>query len=371
MSVLILAQGPVEVASSRTRVFAYLPYLERAGIDYELLVWNSDRFVRRTLRGAVPVSEHLRNEARHARVMATLLRRAIRHETIYVQKVVLPAWALRSLKAGGRRRLVFDYDDALYALAPGQDRGLRAWPRRRRIRRFLRMLDASDLVVIENDDNRRVTESHCGQTLTITGPIDTDRYRPVVRGARDEVVLGWVGSPSTTGYLEMLRPAIAGLARLGLRVRLHLVGAAKIDLPEVPVRRTTWTLAGEVAALEDFDVGLMPLTDDPWSRGKGGYKLLQYMAMGIPSVASPVGINDGLLRAGETGFLPGTPDEWLVALERLVTDATLRRTMGVLAREEAVTRHSLAHHAPALIGALVPGRMPSASSAVLDRSARP
>ncbi|MGE0039763.1 MAG: glycosyltransferase family 4 protein [Vicinamibacterales bacterium] len=370
MSVLILAQGPVEVASSRTRVFAYLPYLERAGIDYELLVWNSGRFIARTLRGAVPVVEHLRNEAGHARVLAALLARAGRHETVYVQKVVLPPWVLGRLKAGGRR-LVFDYDDALYALAPGQDRGLRAWPRRRRIRRFLRVLDASDLVVIENDENRRVTEAHCPRTLSITGPIDTARYRPAARAPRPEVVLGWVGSPSTTGYLEMLRPALAELARRGHAVRLHLVGASRFESADVPVRLTPWTLAGEVAALEDFDVGLMPLTDDPWSRGKGGYKLLQYMAMGIPSVASPVGINDGLLRDGDTGFLPPTAGDWFEALERLVTDAALRRAMGARARDEAVARHSLDHHAPALIDALVPGRGGPGAPGGTDRRSRP
>jgi len=123
------------------------------------------------------------------------------------------------------------------------------------------------------------------------------------------------------------------------------------------VIQTPWTLAGEVDALATFDVGLMPLTDDPWSRGKGGYKILQYMAMGIPTVASPVGVNRDLVEHGVTGFLADTSDEWVTALERLATDASLRRQMGDAARRAALDRHSIDHHAPALVQALAPAAL--------------
>jgi glycosyltransferase involved in cell wall biosynthesis len=131
----------------------------------------------------------------------------------------------------------------------------------------------------------------------------------------------------------------------------------------VPVRHFPWALASEVAALETFDVGLMPLTDDPWARGKGGYKILQYMAVGIPTVASPVGINAEMVRPGVTGFLAGDQETWVTALEALVLAAELRARLGAQARECAVERYSLAHAAPILLDALFPGR-PAAAMAV-------
>jgi glycosyltransferase involved in cell wall biosynthesis len=352
MRVLILAQGPEQVASSRTRVFAYLPHLQRAAVKYDLLVWNSDRFIRCTLKGAVPLVEHVRNHVRHVAIVARILARRRRYSTFFIQKVILPRWVLSILKLG-KRRLVFDYDDALYALGPAQDRGPRAWVRRSRIRSFFGMLSASDVVLLENDPNRTLTEHYCRDIVTITGPIDTMRYQPRPRSAGSEVVLGWVGSPSTTGYLEMLKPVLQELVQRGRAIRLHLVGARRFETPGVTITQTPWALETEVDALATFDIGLMPLTDDPWSRGKGGYKILQYMAMGIPTVASSVGINAQLVQDGVTGFLADAPGAWLCALDRLIGDPTLRSRMGNAARVAALNRHSLEYHAPSLMRALV------------------
>lgn len=354
MRVLVLAQGPPRVASSRTRVFAWLPHLRRAGVEHDVLVWNTERFVARTLTGRAPVVAHARNALHQLGVLGSLVRRAGRCDAIYVQKVVLPAWLLRRLKAGGRR-IVFDYDDALYVVTPGLDRGLRGLVRRWRVRRFAACLTESDLVTLENEPNREYTARYCPSTLVITGPIDTDRYHPVPRSARPEVVLGWIGSPSTTHYLKALEPVLAELVRRGRRVTLNLVGAGAYESPHVTVRSIPWELATEVEALATFDVGLMPLTDDPWARGKGGYKILQYMAMGIPTVASPVGINTEMLRHGKTGFLAADVDGWIRALDTLVLDRALRLALGEAARADALARYSLQHYAPAFIDALVRG----------------
>ena len=306
-----------------------------------------------TLKGEAPIAEHIRNQIRHWGIVAKLLATQSRYDTIFIQKVVLPAWVLSVLKQR-RRRIVFDYDDAMYALAPDQDRGPRAWLRRARIRRFFHMLSASDCVLLENEPNRTLTRTYCDDIVTITGPIDTVRYEPRLRSGGREVVLGWVGSPSTTVYLEMLKPVLQKLAERGRAIRLHLIGARPFLVPGVPVTQTEWTLEGEVEALATFDVGLMPLTDDPWSRGKGGYKILQYMAMGIPTVASPVGVNRDLVADGVTGYLADDPDAWISALDRLVSDGSLRRQMGDAARRAALAHHSIDHHAPALVRALAP-----------------
>jgi glycosyltransferase involved in cell wall biosynthesis len=360
VSVLFLIQGPRQVASSRTRAFGYLPHLSERGVETEVLVWNSDGFVAAQQRGAVSIWGHAANAIRHAAIALRAVVTVRRHAAVYVQKVVLPRWLLRLLKRGGRR-LVFDYDDALYALAPGEDRGVRSLLRRVRTRRFTGCLAEADLVVIENDPNRQVTERFCPRTITITGPIDTDLYRPSARPPAEEVVLGWIGSPSTTSYLNLIAPAIRAVASRR-RVALHLIGARPFEIPGVMVRHFTWTLDTEVRDLAAFDIGLMPLTDDPWSRGKGGYKILQYMALGIPTVASPVGINVDLVTDGETGLLAADERQWTEALDRLVSDAPLRTALGRRARAEAVARFSLAHYAPIFVDHLLPsGAHPAAA----------
>jgi glycosyltransferase involved in cell wall biosynthesis len=351
VSVLFLIQGPPEVASSRTRAYAYLPHLKEAGIPAEVFVWNSARFVALQQRGAVPVTAHAMNAIGRLTSAFRVWMAAGRHQTIYVQKVVLPGWFLRLLKRD--RRLVFDYDDAMYALAPGEEHGPRAWLRRRRLRKFAACLSAADLVVVENEPNRAVAEKYCRTTLTITGPIDTNRYQPAARRPADEVVLGWIGSPSTTGYLKTIEPALRALAERR-RIALHLIGSAHVEIPGVTVRLFPWSLDREVADLGTFDVGLMPLSDDQWSRGKGGYKILQYMAMGIPTVASPVGVNAEIIRHGMTGLLAGGPDEWIASLDRLAASRDERERMGRAARADVVDRFSLTHYAPAFIEALLP-----------------
>jgi glycosyltransferase involved in cell wall biosynthesis len=114
-----------------------------------------------------------------------------------------------------------------------------------------------------------------------------------------------------------------------------------------------------VNTLATFDIGIMPVTDDPWSRGKGGYKILQYMAMGIPAVASPVGINADLIRDGETGLLAVDEQAWAAALGRLVADPAARSRMGAAARADVVARFSLAHYTPEFLGALLPAGPPA------------
>lgn len=369
MSVLFLIQGPHNVASSRTRAFAYLPHLAARQIPVETFVWNSERFVAQQQRGEVSIVEHAMNVLRHAGIALRLFLAAGRHQAVYVQKVVLPTWFLNTLKRRGRR-LVFDYDDAMYAMAPGQDQGPRAWVRRRRLERFTACLAAADLVVVENEPNRTVAAQYCRQTMTITGPIDTDRYRPLDRSRGDEVVLGWIGSPSTTAYLRLIEPTLRELAARR-KVVLHLIGAARFEIPGVTVRQFPWNLEREVDDLATFDVGLMPLTDDPWSRGKGGYKILQYMAMGLPSVASPVGINRELIRHGETGLLAATPAEWLDSLDRLVSNRNERERMGRAARADAIDRFSLAHYAPQFVEALLPAPITAGARSFGIEGARP
>jgi glycosyltransferase involved in cell wall biosynthesis len=192
---------------------------------------------------------------------------------------------------------------------------------------------------------------HATRVFELPSPVDCDRYGPLDRPAAAGVVVGWIGSPSTSMYLRSLLPVCRRLAERHPTVRFEAVGADP-DAELHPFRVRPWALETELADLQGFDVGIMPLDDDEWSRGKAGYKLLQYMACGIASVASPVGVNADLLRDTDRGLLASDPTQWERALTALIEDATLRRRLGAAGRELVEREYSLATWAPRYHAAL-------------------
>jgi hypothetical protein len=180
--------------------------------------------------------------------------------------------------------------------------------------------------------------------------VDIEKYVPAGAGAGRPPTIGWIGSPSTWGFVRPLLPLLAELCRDG-RVRFSAVGAgaaAEADRFDGGSFEA-WSEAGEIAAVQSMDIGIMPLPDEPWARGKSGYKLVQYMACGVPVVASPVGVNCEIVHAGVNGFLAREVGEWRATLTRLLEDAGLRKAMGQAGRERAVEAYSLQAHAARLI----------------------
>jgi hypothetical protein len=164
------------------------------------------------------------------------------------------------------------------------------------------------------------------------------------------VTVGWIGSHTTTEYLHPVLPVFERLNAQGLRARLVLVGAApEISAPWIEHR--PWSLETESRDLADFDLGIMPLPDTEWARGKCGYKVLQYFSAGIPAVASPVGITRELV-GEERGMLATSPTEWRSALETLLAGVDERRQRGAIARDFVERFYSYQRWAPELASIL-------------------
>ena len=181
--------------------------------------------------------------------------------------------------------------------------------------------------------------------------VDTSRYRPAPAAGRSQVTVGWIGSPTT--WRAYVRPQLPLLRRVCEEsgARFLAVGAgdsAGADLfPGMELRQ--WEEAREIPDIHDMDIGIMPLPDDPWARGKCGYKLIQYMACSLPTVASSAGVNSEIVLAGKSGFLADSDEEWRRALLRLIGDDQLRRQMGSEGRDRVVAHYSLAAQAPRLV----------------------
>jgi len=336
MRVLFVTQYGALAASSRTRVFQYLPYLHQCGVQAEVITVLPDEAI---AGSQVMVTRNARRKMQYYawaswRTLVCGVRawwRSRHCDLLFIQKVIFPGpvrWLLRR----GTPPIAYDFDDAIFTTEVRQEHWLAAWKERRNARGVPAMLRLADCAVVENEYTAGVATPFC-EVCTITGPIDTGPYADWQPGPvaadddREGIVLGWIGSATTVGYLDLIREPLVRLARQHPGLRVQVVGA-QWELEGVTVASKPWRLEDEAADLRSCDIGLMPMPDDPWTRGKGGYKLLQYMAAGLPVVASPVGINQQIVREGETGYLARDETEWEDRLARLIASAQLRHNMG-------------------------------------------
>ncbi|MHC5040499.1 MAG: glycosyltransferase family 4 protein [Planctomycetota bacterium] len=228
------------------------------------------------------------------------------------------------------RRLLFDFDDAVMVREP-----FRGPPHSgRRERRFRNVMAKADGVIAGNEHlaDRAHEAGARGEIRVLPTPVDPSNYLADSEPKENRTVLGWIGQKSTLPYLEDILPVLDALARSLTGLELRVIADA-FPSPEIlPLDARPWSAEEEGRLLAGIDLGLMPLRDDPWSRGKGGYKILQYFAAGKPVVASPVGVNRDLVRPGETGFHARTADEWKEGIAGLATDPARRATMGARGR---------------------------------------
>jgi glycosyltransferase involved in cell wall biosynthesis len=343
--VLFVTQYGPRAASSRTRVFNYLPFLRSRGVDCDVLTVLPDAVtggsqVIATQRPMRKMLYYLWAAWRTLACGVSAARRGARVDVLFIQKVIFPApvrWWLRRIPTP----VVYDFDDAIFTTEIRTGHWLARWKESRNARGLPAMLALAQHAVVENDYTGQVARRFC-PILTITGPIDTKPFREVESRRKpvgEGVVLGWIGSGSTVSYLDRIQVPLQRLTGRFPGLRLLVIGA-DWSAPGVEVECRGWDLEREPADLTDCDIGIMPVPDDPWTRGKGGYKLLQYMATALPVVTDPVGINTEIVVDGENGFLVDGDHGWESALARLIEDADLRVRLGVSGRRRVEARYS-------------------------------
>ena len=357
MRVLFVTQYGSLAASSRTRVFQYLPFLGRRGVECSVITVLPDRAIAGTQ--IVVTRNPLEKLGYYAwaswRTLACGLLtwwRAGCADVLFIQKVIFP-WPVRWLLRRRRCPVVYDFDDAIFTTEVQGEGGswLAAWKERRNARGLPAMLKLACRAVVENEYTADFARPYC-PVATITGPIDTELYRVRDNCDHTEVVLGWIGSATSRQYLDLIRDPLRRLSRRFSNLRLHVVGADSPQVEGLQVQSKDWSLEEEGEDLRGFDIGLMPIADDPWTRGKGGYKLLQYMATGLPVVTSPVGVNREIVKNGESGFWAQNPAEWEERLAQLIENPGLRREMGRRGRATVEGEYALSVQQERLLGIL-------------------
>jgi glycosyltransferase involved in cell wall biosynthesis len=350
MKVLALTRYDRLGASSRLRFYQFLPFLEASGIAVTVAALSPDEYLTRLYAGTRPGSLSIAGD--YARRLGDLARTRD-FDLLWVEKELLPgapALLERALPRLGVRYVV-DYDDATF---PKYDRSRnpvfrRLWPHK-----FDAVMRNAALVTAGNAylaERARAAGARVVEVLPTV--VDPARYSPGSKPPGD-FTIGWMGTPITEPYLARAARPLADISSEGgTRVVLVGLSAWSASLPPGTLELRPWREEREAADVADFDVGIMPLDDTEWERGKCGYKLIQYMAAARPVVASPVGVNPEIVEHGVIGFLASSEDEWRTALRRLRDDPALRARMGEAGRRKVETHYSLSAAAPRLQALLV------------------
>lgn len=334
ISVLYLTKYDRLGASSRYRFLQFFPGLEASGIRCEAAPLFDDAYLaRRYARGSGSALDYLRALVRRLGVLLT----ARRYHLVVIEYELLPylpALLERCLVLFGVRYLV-EYDDAIFHRYDQSPNFLirRCWPDK------IAYVMRHSCLTVAGNDYLAAYAKRAGAPRVVIVPtvLDLARYPVAPPPGQDCFTIGWIGSPATSHYLQEISGALARVCADG-RARVLLIGAGPVELPGVPVHSVAWTEASEVDSIRRCDVGIMPLPDTAWAKGKCGFKLIQYMACGLPVVASPVGVNSRLVEPGGNGFLVRDAEQWSAALCALRDDRELRARMGSTGRAR-VERH--------------------------------
>jgi glycosyltransferase involved in cell wall biosynthesis len=282
-----------------------------------------------------------------ARGLVTRLVQSLRrsdYDVAIVQReaIQLGTTVFESALARSPTKLVFDFDDAIWL--PDTSPANRRMRFLKRPGKVSRLIEISDMVWAGNDYLADYARRFNAATHVVPTTIDTDRHRPCPQRDGDApACLGWTGSPSTLKHFEQVVPALLRIReRFGDRVTFKVIGDPTYRQDALGIRGVPWREESEIQDLCEIDIGLMPLPDDEWAKGKCGLKALQFMALELPVVASPVGVNPAIIDDGANGFLAATEDEWFERLSALLQSPQSRAGIGRAARERVVSAYSVA-----------------------------
>jgi len=333
---------PGRVPSQRFRFEQYVPFLAEHGFSTTFaplirpeeygVMYGRRGLARKAWIGARGLGRRASDVLRLRRYdIVVVQREAIQFGTALFERAV----------ARSRPRLVFDFDDAIWLPNASLANSRLAWLKN--AEKTPRIIAAADMVFAGNEYLADYARQFNPAVRLVPTTIDTARYVPRARPRRDGVLtIGWSGSITTIPHFELLVPVLKKLRdRLGARVRFEVIGDPNYREPELGIVGREWSAATEVEDLERFDIGVMPLPDDEWSRGKCGLKGLQYMALAIPTIMSPVGVNPTIIADGENGLLASSEDEWLDKLTLLVESEDLRERLGRAGRETVEAAYSV------------------------------
>jgi glycosyltransferase involved in cell wall biosynthesis len=351
MRVLFVIPHPIEGPSSRFRVYQYIPYLEENGIHCDIRPFVTSENVQKLYStGGIPKKIALTLRGLSGRVMDIL--HASNYDVVFILREAFalgPPFIEQALKRACGR-MIFDFDDAIYTKSLAFNNPI---DRFRDFNKVAKIISMADTIVTGSSYLAKFATMHKQSNARIEvvpTVVDHRLYRPgLINSDTTDITLGWIGTPRGSHYVADLMPVFKRLCARFPKLRMVIVGAERFDTQNLPIEIRDWSLVREQLDITQFDIGIMPLTDDEETRGKCGFKLIQYMSSAVAAVASPVGANTEIIIDGKTGLFANSEAEWEVQLAKLIVDSAFRKRIAEAGRQRVIENYSLDITAPKIL----------------------
>ncbi|MCO5260938.1 MAG: glycosyltransferase family 4 protein [Crocinitomicaceae bacterium] len=336
---------PDRSPSQRFRFEQYLSILKENGYDYHFsyllnakddkLFYSKGKIIQKSLI-----------------VLKSFLKRffelkTIKHyDVVYIQRecfMLGTSFFERKIAKSGVK-LIFDFDDSIWLQNVSDANRKFVWLKD--ANKTAKITEVASLVVVGNHYLEAYAQKYNTNVTIIPTTIDTDEYTRIVQPENGKICIGWSGSITTIQHFEFSLPFLKKIKeKYGDLIEIKVIGDANYKNEELGVKGLAWKKESEIQELSTFDIGIMPLPDDEWAKGKCGLKGLQYMALEIPTIMSPVGVNTEIIQDGTNGYLASTENEWIEKIELLINSKELRETIGKNGRKTVVDSYSISANA--------------------------
>jgi len=351
MKVLFIVPYPTEGPSNRYRVEQYLPFLEQHGIHYCLRPFIDSRFYRILYSPGNNFKKGIYFLASCIRRLSDIFK-AIKYDIIFVHIEAFPFGSplFELIFRAMGKPIVFDFEDAIY-LASTDKRNILKWLRSPG--KFYLNLRLSAHVMVCNNYLREKLLSYNPDITVIPTAINTDKFKlKADKPQKGDILIGWIGSHTTLPCLKQIIPVLQKLSKK-YKFTLKVVGGGSdLEIQGIKVINEKWALEKDVENFQSLDIGVYPLPDNEWSMAKTPFKTIQYMSVGVPTVASRVGGNKEIIEDGVNGFVASSEEEWIEKLSLMIEKPELRRRLGAAGRKTVEERYSLAVNAPKFLEVL-------------------
>ncbi|WLE98252.1 MAG: glycosyltransferase family 4 protein [Candidatus Electrothrix communis] len=337
----IASHRPNRSPGQRFRFEQYFGYLEANGFecdfsyifseDYDRIIYAHGKYLSKFLVFLNSFIHRLKDVLKAKQYNIVFIQReAFMTGTVFFEKLFKKSGA----------KLVFDFDDTIWVSDSSPINNSLSWLKKPK--KTSKIIEFCDLIFAGNSYLARYAEQFNKNVVIVPTTIDTDEYQKKDALACDSITIGWSGSFSTVKYFKLAEPVLLRLKdKYGERVKFSLIGDENYTNLYLDLKGIKWRKETEVTDLSKFDIGIMPLPNDEWSKGKCGLKGLQYMALEIPTIMSPVGVNSEIINDGVNGFLADDENEWFQKLSRLIESRELRETLGKKGRKTVVDNYSV------------------------------
>ncbi|MBN2681306.1 MAG: glycosyltransferase family 4 protein [Bacteroidales bacterium] len=332
---------PDRAPSQRFRFEQYLEFFRQNGYDYDFsYLVNPKNDKTFYAKGKVFDKALLQLDFAVKRFQDVIS--ANKYDIVFIQREAfyLGTTIFEYLFSRSKAKLVYDFDDSIWLPNVSDANVKYDWLKN--YNKTAKIIAYADLVIAGNEYLKNYALAKNKNVIIIPTTIDTEEYKPIAKKEKKQICIGWSGSITTIQHFKKAIPVLSKIReKYGNQVSFKVIGDASYTNEQLDIKGIAWQKSNEIEELSEFDIGIMPLPDSEWAKGKCGLKGLQYMALEIPTIMSPVGVNSEIISDGENGFLADSDEQWVDRISLLIENKELRNKIGSEGRKTVIEKYSV------------------------------